>query len=136
MPLLSATRAGLHAMSNAMVSDLFVNEQELDERGFTLLPQLASTQDLAEFEARIAEFCEAQLKLRGISPINSDPFVDVMRADPNYRKYLLSLLPRFQVVQRISTEIGMRLADDGFLKRRNIRVPLIWPYMRADLPDE
>jgi phytanoyl-CoA dioxygenase PhyH len=119
-----------------MTPDLHINEQELDERGFTELPSLASEQDLTEFEATIDEFCRAQLKERGITASRQDPFIDVMLADPTYRKYLFPLLPRFHVVQRISAEVGRLLTESGFLKRKNFRAPFIWPYIRADLPDE
>lgn len=119
-----------------MTPDLHINEQELDERGFTELPGLASENDLMEFEATIAEFCRAQLQQRGITARRQDPFIDVMLADPDYRKYLFPLLPRFHVIQRISADVGRRIAGSGFLARRNFRAPFIWPFMRADLPDE
>jgi hypothetical protein len=116
--------------------DLFINEWALEEHGYTILPGLISSLDLAEFEQVIAELCAAELKRRGIRCRHADPFIDVMIADQEYRRYLFPLLRRFHIVERISADIGAWLTQCGFLARQGYRAPLIWPYFRADLPNE
>lgn len=116
--------------------DLFIDEQELEERGFTLLPNLVSAADLAEFERVIGELCSAEIKRREITPQYADPFIDVMLADEDYRRYLFPLLRRFFILERISAQIGARLTQNGFLARHGHRAPMIWPFFRADLPNE
>ena len=116
--------------------DLRIDWGELEEHGFTLLPALASKADLEEFERVIGEFCGAQIAARGIKQRHADPFIDVMLADEEYWRHLFPLLPRFQVVERITADVGTRLVRSGFLGRENFRAPLIWPYFRADLPNE
>ena len=119
-----------------LVSDPIIDEQELDERGFTVLPALITADALAEFEHVIVELCEAEIRRRDIRRQHTDPFVDMMLADDEYRRYLFPLLRRFHIVARISAEVGIRLTQSGFLTRKGFRAPLIWPYFRADLPHE
>ena len=119
-----------------ILPDLFIDEQELEERGFTLLPNLVSAADLAEFERVIGELCSAEIKKRGITRHHADPFIDVMLADEEYRRYLFPLLRRFYILERISSQIGTQLAQNGFLNRHGHRAPMIWPFFRADLPNE
>ena len=116
--------------------DLFIDEQELEERGFTLLPNLVSAADLAEFERVIGELCSAEIKRRGITRQHADPFADVMLADEEYRRYLFPLLRRFFILERISAQVGARLTQNGILARHGHRAPMIWPFFRADLPNE
>lgn len=115
---------------------LQIDDGELNQRGFTLLPGLASDADLVEFERVIDALCDAQIEARGIARRHPDPFTDVMLADEAYRRYLFPKLRQLAVVQRIASEIGARLAESGFLDRHALRAPLIWPYFRADLPNE
>ena len=116
--------------------DLRIDRGELEEHGFIQLPALASKPDLEEFERVVAAFCSAQIAARGIKQRHADPFVDVMLADEEYRRHLFPLLPRFHVVERITADVGTRLVQSGFLGRENFHAPLIWPYFRADLPNE
>src|SRR5262245_37905523 len=115
---------------------LQIDENELEERGFVRLPHLACATDLDEFEQVIKELCQSEITRRGIKPSHLDPFVDVMLADEGYRNYLFPLLRRFHIVERISAEVGNRLAAAGFLRQHDYRAPMIWPYLRADLPHE
>jgi len=117
-------------------ADLCIDEMELEERGFTLLPGLAPDTELADFEHAISELCGALVKTRSIERRYADPFVDVMLSDEEYRQYLFPLLRRLQVVERISARVGVWLTSSGFLDRNGFRVPLIWPAVRADLPNE
>jgi hypothetical protein len=117
-------------------SDLRIDEHELEERGFVRLPGLVSAADLAEFESTIGELCSAQIEARGIERRHADPFIDVMLADEEYRQYLFPQLRRLAIVERISAHVGTLLKSSGLLERRKFRVPLIWPDVRADLPNE
>ena len=101
-----------------------------------MLPNVVSAPDLAEFERVIDELCSAEIKKRGITRQHADPFIDVMLADEEYRRYLFPLLRRFHILERISAQIGAQLAQNGFLYRHGHRAPMIWPFFRADLPNE
>ena len=121
-------------MSNDMICrpDLHVGELELEERGFTHLGSrprpswLNSNVRSASSAARSSGQAHQRVQCRfvrrrhargrGVSPRN-----------------LFPLLRHLQIVERISARVGAWLTSSGFLDRRSFR---IWPFVRADLPDE
>ena len=119
-----------------MSDELQIDDRMLSQHGFVVLPDLVDRAQIAEAEHVLDAFCNRQLAQRGIEQRHSDPLIDIMTADQDYRAFLFPLLRNFFFVQKISSDIGVRLKDCGFLERQGFRAPLIWPYVRFDLPDE
>ncbi len=119
-----------------MSEELQIDDRVLSERGFVVLRDLVDRTLIDEAERVLEVFCERQLAERGIKRRHQDPLVDIMTSDEDYRAFLFPLLRNFFFVQEISSNIGGRLKNDGFLDRQGFRAPLIWPYVRFDLPDE
>src|SRR5882672_8629378 len=53
-----------------------------------------------------------------------------------YTDRMYKLLERLSVLNRMSTDIDRRLKAAGFLDWAGIEVPLIWPDIRADIPND
>lgn len=109
---------------------------ELDERGFTVLPELLSAGEVARFEQDIATLVEAQLNELGLEPLHADPFVDLFAVGGAYTKRFYELLERLLVLQQMSVGIAGSLEEAGFFVRRKIAVPIVWPDIRADIPED
>jgi hypothetical protein len=120
-------------MSTAMIS---INTGELERDGFVALKRLVSAEDLAEFEALIERFSEAQVAKLGLSRHAAESFIDVFNRGGRYTDRIYKLLERLAVLNRMSARVGEELARCGFLDWAKIDVPLVWPDIRADIPGD
>lgn len=115
---------------------LQIDDRMLSERGFVLLPELVDRAAIDEAERVLEVFCERQLAQRKIKQRHCDPLIDILTADENYRAFLFPLLRNFFFIQKMTADFGNRLKDEGFLDRHGFDAPMIWPFVRFDLPDE
>src|SRR5262249_1866270 len=115
---------------------LTMNRDELERNGLILLKDVLSPADIAEFEPAISEFCGSELRKRNIAPIARDPFIDVFARNGAYYHRVYKLLERLYVLHRMSVDVGEKLRSAGFFDWAEIEVPLVWPDIRADLPNQ
>lgn len=114
---------------------MFVNTKELERDGIVVLNNLLTPSDIAEFEAVIDNFCTSQLQKFGINPQSADPFVDIFTRGGVYADRVYKLLERLHILHRMSMEVGEKLEAAGFFEWADVKVPLVWPDIRADLPN-
>jgi hypothetical protein len=115
---------------------LDVDTTRLERDGFARLGKVVSQEELDLFEAEIAAFSQAQIAKLGLRPTAAEGFIDVFRRGGAYTERIYKLLERLWALERMSTRIGQELEAAGFLRWADIRVPLIWPNIRADLPND
>ncbi|MEK6217211.1 MAG: phytanoyl-CoA dioxygenase family protein [Boseongicola sp.] len=114
---------------------LDVNTQKLDRDGFVVIGPAISREHIDEFEAQIARFSEEQARAAGVERRAAESFIDVFNRGGAYTQRIYELLERLWVLQVMSHGIGEQLKASGFLDWAGIEVPLIWPDIRADLPN-
>jgi ectoine hydroxylase-related dioxygenase (phytanoyl-CoA dioxygenase family) len=109
---------------------------ELDQNGFIIVRQLVAADDIAEFEDAVARFSRTQIEKRGIARRAGEPFIDVFLRGGAYTDRIYKLLERLAVLTRMSVGVERRLEAEGFMKWAGIEVPLVWPDIRADIPND
>jgi hypothetical protein len=114
---------------------LAIDTEHLDRDGFVFLGRAASQADIEEFETAISSFSEAQLRKTKTPRSAAEPFIDVFSLGGHYTDRVYVLLEDLFVLHRMSAQIGQELRASGFLDWAKIEVPLIWPDIRADLPN-
>jgi hypothetical protein len=115
---------------------LEVNTSELDRSGIVVLRNVLTQADITDFEAAISEFCASQLRKLKIKPEAADPFIDVFNRGGAYAHRVYKLLEKLFVLHRMSVDIAERLKSSGFFDWAGIKVGLVWPDIRADLPNQ
>ncbi len=134
---ISATnrQCGAFQSSGGVTQMLAIDTEDLDRNGFAFLKRIVPQTDIDEFEAAITSFSEAQLRNTKTPRRASEPFIDVFSRGGLYAERVYKLLEDLFVLHRISVHIGQELRSSGFLDWAKIEVPLIWPDIRADLPN-
>ena len=118
------------------IAPLSVDHEELADRGYVTLPHAVAPQRIEEFHATVRALSTA-LGARHLVPVSdAAPLLDLLRRGGQYRTQLFSLLKNLHVLQRMSLELVERLRAGGLWKRMEMQVPLAWPTLRADPPDE
>lgn len=108
---------------------------ELEQDGMVVLRDLLDYDDLCDFEAAISAFCQSQsAKLKPAE--TKDPFINVFARGGYYAIRVYKLLERLFVLHRMSLRVAERLRSGGFFDWAGIKVPLVWPDVRADLPQQ
>ena len=113
-----------------------IDTGQLERDGFVILRGLVQAEEIAEFEALIARFSEAQAEKLGLQRRAAEPFIDLFSRGGEYTKLVYKLLEELFVLHRMSVRIGEELKTSGFLDWAKIEVPLIWPDIRADIPND
>lgn len=113
-----------------------IDTGQLERDGFVILRKLVCGEDIAEFEASIARFSEAQIAKIGIPRRAQEAFIDVFMRGGEYTKRIYKLLEEMFILHRMSFRIGEELKASAFLDWAKIEVPLIWPDIRADIPND
>jgi hypothetical protein len=108
----------------------------LERDGFLSLPALVRPEELAAFERAIALAGTRLAAARNIAQRSDDAIADVLRAAGKHRTMLFDYVKRLLVLERLSAEIGSALEEAGLFAHSGIEVPVVWPTLRADLPDE
>ena len=115
---------------------LSIELDELTERGYTVIPDVVDGSSLLEFESAIENLGRAQAKTKRIATEAREPLIDLLCVGGEYRQTLFELLKKLYVLQKISAIVGKRLEDTDFFRWSSLKVPLVWPTLRADLPCE
>ena len=115
---------------------LSIDLDELIGRGYTVIPDVVDENSLTEFESTIELLGRAQAETRQIATRAKEPLIELLSVGGQYRQTLFGLLKNLHIVQKISHVIGERLEDTGFFRWASLKVPLVWPTLRADLPCE
>jgi hypothetical protein len=118
------------------VTPLRVDCDELSERGYVTVPRAVAQPRLLEFHATVQELTVALGARHRLPTRGTTPLLPLLRRGGAYRTQLFSLLKNLHVVQRMSLELVERLRAGGLWARMGMRVPLAWPTLRADPPDE
>ncbi|MEX2129183.1 MAG: phytanoyl-CoA dioxygenase family protein [Xanthobacteraceae bacterium] len=113
-----------------------IDTDQLERDGFVILRGLVRDEEIAEFESSITRFSEAQLEKLGLPRRAAEPFIDLFTRGGQYTKRIYKLLEELFVLHRMSVRIGEELRTAGFLDWAKIDVPLIWPDIRADIPND
>ena len=116
-----------------------VNREHLDEvesQGYCLLDNVVSAELICEFERQISVMASDHLSKLGIQAAHSDPFVDLFLVGGEYTARFYKLLGRLHVLNRMCMAIADALDEAGFSEMAGIKVPLIWPDIRADIPGD
>jgi len=113
-----------------------IDFDELDERGYTVLPNLVDVESLTNFETAIDAAAQAQAEKYDIPLIAAEPFIDVMQKGGAYRSLLFGLSKYLYVLHKISGDVGVTLEKGGFFDWSEQTTPLFWSTLRADLPGE
>jgi Phytanoyl-CoA dioxygenase (PhyH) len=115
---------------------LSVDTQQLNENGYVIIPDVVKAAEVLEFEAMIGSFASSQAPKLGIAESDTELFIDVFRKGGPYTDRIYILMERMFILQRITARIGEELNESGFLQWAGIQVPLIWPDIRADIPND
>lgn len=113
-----------------------IDHGALARDGFVAVPGFVDSADLAAFEHAIRVAGERLAESRGIVCEDAEPLTAVIRAAGAHRSLLFDHVKRLWVLERLTSEIGCWLEEQGFFVRCGIAVPLFWPTLRADLPGE
>ena len=108
----------------------------LERDGFLVLNGLVRPEELARFERDIAVVGERLAAQRGVERRSGEPIADVLRAAGGHRSMLFDHIKRLFILERLSVEIGAALEHAGLFAHSGVEVPIVWPTLRADLPDE
>lgn len=118
------------------ISHRQIDFKGLDNDGYTVLRGLVTPEETGEFEEAIEGLVRSQTIALGLKPRHADPFIDVFNVGGKYTDRLYKLMERLFVLQRISVRLGGVLQLSGLLEWSQIKVPLIWPDIRADVPGD
>jgi ectoine hydroxylase-related dioxygenase (phytanoyl-CoA dioxygenase family) len=110
--------------------------EQLDSAGFAVLPDLVQQHELMTFERNIAAVGEVLASQRGVERRSDEPIADVLKAAGRHRSMLFDHIKRLFVLERLAVEIGAALEQAGLFQHSNMKVPIVWPTLRADLPGE
>ena len=121
-------------MSN--ISDFSPNIEELNSNGYSIIDGLLTQSALDRFEQTMHELTSELIKRRKIDPLSIDPMIDLLNIGGEYREILFLRLKYLHIVQTISAELGDKLQQVDFYGKMAMRVPLVWPTLRADPPNE
>lgn len=114
-----------------------VDVKALAEDGFAIVPGLIPGHMLDTFERDIATFVAAETDRTPMEPSDDrDRFIDVLTRDQAWRETVFPLLRNLMSVQRMGTYVAEWLSDTGLLDELGFEVPLVWPTLRADPPNE
>ena len=108
----------------------------LERHGFAVLPGLVHSGELARFERDIALVGEQLAAQRGIARRSNEAIADVLVAAGAHRAMLFDHVKKLFCLAQLSVEIGSALERDGFFERSGVKVPIVWPTLRGDLPRE
>ena len=108
----------------------------LEEDGFLVLPGLVRPEELAAFERDITLAGERLAAARKVVRRSSEAIADVLKESGKHRSMLFDHVKRLLVLERLSAEIGGALEETGLFAHAGLEVPVVWPTLRADLPDE
>lgn len=108
--------------------------EEVRNEGFCTLSGLVYREELDAFEQTIGEVV-ASFQTDDPDPNSGqDPFISLFRNNREARKLLFSSMERLAILHRITARIEDDLRKQGFFEWAGIRVPLVWPDLRVDLP--
>jgi hypothetical protein len=113
-----------------------IDTDQLQRDGFVILRGLIQPEELAEFESQVARFSESQIRKFNIPRVAQEAFIDVFRRGGQYTNRIYKLLEELFVLHRMSSRLGQELSTSGFLDWAEFEVPLIWPDIRADIPND
>ena len=108
----------------------------LDESGYIHLPGVIPENMLRKFEAELRQLGELGLSRRGIQAKSNDAMTDLLRAGGDFRVSLFSNLKNLRIVQQMTHSCGQRLDREAFWDWANLSVPVFYPSLRADVPEE
>tara|TARA_R110001599_G_scaffold353742_1_gene596024 strand:+ start:6426 stop:7214 length:789 start_codon:yes stop_codon:yes gene_type:complete len=118
------------------INNFSPNIDELNANGYSIIDGLLTQSALDRFELTMQELTSELIKRRQIKALSDDPMIDLLNVGGEYREILFLQLKYLQVVQSISAEIGDKLHQAHFYDEMAMRVPLVWPTLRADPPNE
>ncbi len=113
-----------------------IDTDALVEQGFVHIPQMIPVPLLQAFEAQMQRLGAAGLSRRGIDSSAPDAMTDLLRSGGQFREMLFSNLKNLRVVQQMGQHCAERLDQEGFMAWAGLSVPVIYPSLRADVPDE
>lgn len=113
-----------------------IDLDQLERDGFTIVRGMLDQQEIGDFEDTIETLVRSHLHTLGITPRHPDPFIDVFTVGGTFTERFYMLMERLFVLQRISARVGEVLRVNGFLDWARIEVPLLWPDIRADVPND
>jgi hypothetical protein len=113
-----------------------INFHALETEGFVRLRNLIDRSNLMQFEATISRMAEAGLKLKKCSANGEEPMSALLKAGGEYRARLFANLKNLKIVQEMSASVSRYLEKESFLEWASLGVPVVYPSLRADPPDE
>lgn len=131
-----ATEIDNQAVPPDQIRPLSVDHEELLERGYVTVPDAVAEERIKEFHVTMQEIGATLSARHQVHTRHAEPLADLLLRGGSYRTQLFSLLKNLHVVQRMSLELVERLRTGGLWAHMGMRVPLAWPTLRADPPDE
>lgn len=113
-----------------------IETDALERSGYVIIKDLLRQQEIDDFEMSISRFSEAQIRKLGLQRRAAEPFIDVFGRGGKYTSRIYQLMERLFVLHRVSARVGDLLERSGFLEWAGIEVPLVWPDIRADIPND
>ena len=110
--------------------------EEILENGYIVIPEFVRSSFLVDFEQTIDQLARLLVQKKRVQPTSPDALIDLLKLGGGFREVLFTQLKYLQVLQTLSAEIGDFLVSSGFLAQMQFSVPLVWPTLRADPPDE
>jgi hypothetical protein len=110
--------------------------EQLERDGFAVLRALVTPEERANFEADIARVADALAAQWNVERRTDETIADVLTAAGPHRTMLFDHIKRLHSVSRLSVRIAETLENAGLFRRSDIKVPIVWPSLRADLPGE
>jgi hypothetical protein len=113
-----------------------VDFNRLATDGFAVLRTLVTAEERARFESDIACIGEALAAQWKVERRTDEAIADVLTAAGPHRAMLFDHIKRLHSLNRLSVRIAEALEDAGLFRHAGIKVPIVWPTLRADLPGE
>ena len=113
-----------------------VDFENLRRDGFLRIPNLVPTEQIAEFECTIDRLAANGLRRKGRERSANEPMADLLQTGGKHRVRLFTNLKYLKIVQEMGDTVRQRIEAFGFLDWSDIKVPAIWPILRADPPGE
>jgi hypothetical protein len=113
-----------------------LNFEQLESDGFAVLRALVTPEERASFETDIAYVGESLAVQWNVERRAEEAIADVLTAAGPHRAMLFDHVKRLHSVNRLSVRIAETLENAGLFRHSGIKVPIVWPTLRADLPGE
>ena len=109
---------------------------EYTEKGYYIIKNFLSSDDIKDFEKNLMLLCNMQTKLRSLGKTCNDPLIDLFKVGGAYRKILYTHLQDMKICKVIEYKLLSYIENDTTIKALKLEVPVLHAGIRVDIPGE